>query len=264
VVKNPITESEWQVADDPAWMLNYFRGIIRQHARKLRLFAVACCRCIWPLLVDPRSRRAVEVAERYADGAATEEELRAAANTAEDAHREIFDVVGKVGSTLEWAAVYTCVELPFHSARSVSDMAATPRCLEVRTPRPNLPDQIQLFPCTITPRDWPRSLVQGKWQLTRLKEGVATGVENDIQADLLRCIFGTPFRPVAFDARWRTPAAVALARSMYEDRSFTGLPFLADALGDAGCADEGIHAHCRQSGPHVRGCWVVALVLGKT
>ncbi len=41
------------------------------------------------------------------------------------------------------------------------------------------------------------------------------------------------------------------------------MPVLADALEDAGCADADILAHCRGHGPHVRGCWVVDLVLGK-
>ena len=43
-----------------------------------------------------------------------------------------------------------------------------------------------------------------------------------------------------------------------------GLPILADALQDAGCEDADILGHCRSGGPHVRGCWVVDLVLGKS
>ena len=83
------------------------------------------------------------------------------------------------------------------------------------------------------------------------------------QAGLIRDIFGNPFRPVAFDPRWRTADVTALACGIYEDRAFKRLPLLADALMDAGCDREDILAHCRSDGPHVRGCWVVDLVLGK-
>lgn len=82
-------------------------------------------------------------------------------------------------------------------------------------------------------------------------------------ADLLREVWGNPFRPVAFDPAWRTEAVVALAQQMYEARDFGPMPVLADALDDAGCANAEILAHCRGPGPHVRGCWVVDLVLGK-
>ncbi len=82
-------------------------------------------------------------------------------------------------------------------------------------------------------------------------------------ASLLRDIFGNPFRPVAFDAAWRTSTAVALAQGMYESRDFGAMPILADALQDAGCDSDDILTHCRGDGPHVRGCWVVDLVLGK-
>ena len=58
-------------------------------------------------------------------------------------------------------------------------------------------------------------------------------------------------------------AILDLARTIYDERAFERLPILADALMDAGCADEQIIAHCRGDGPNVRGCWVVDLVLGK-
>jgi hypothetical protein len=69
--------------------------------------------------------------------------------------------------------------------------------------------------------------------------------------------------PVVFDPRWRTDTAVALARLMDESRDFSAMPILADALQDAGCDNNDILEHCRGPGPHVRGCWVVDLVLGK-
>ena len=83
-------------------------------------------------------------------------------------------------------------------------------------------------------------------------------------AQLVRDIFGNPFRPVSFSPGWRTDTAMSLARQMYESRDFSLMPILADALQDAGCEDEDILAHCRDpQGTHVRGCWVVDLVLGK-
>jgi hypothetical protein len=88
-------------------------------------------------------------------------------------------------------------------------------------------------------------------------------VPRDENASVLRELFGNPFRPAAFDPAWHTDTVVALARQMYESRDFGAMPILADALQDAGCASDDILTHCRGAGPHVRGCWVVDLVLGK-
>ncbi len=82
-------------------------------------------------------------------------------------------------------------------------------------------------------------------------------------ADMMRCIFGNPFRPVAFDPSWLTSTAVAIAQGMYESRDFSAMPILADALQDAGCDNADILDHCRGVGPHVRGCWVIDQLLGK-
>lgn len=82
-------------------------------------------------------------------------------------------------------------------------------------------------------------------------------------AELLRDIFGNPFRPVPFVADWRTSTVLSLAQQMYESRDFSAMPILADALQDAGCDNDDVLTHCRGTGPHVRGCWVVDHVLGK-
>src|SRR4051794_1819171 len=91
-----MTEDEWEVCADPIPLLEYLGGIrdgalrhaphagaeinrnLHRLGRKLRLFTCGCCRRVWHLLADPRSRTAVEVAERYADGLADQAELRAA------------------------------------------------------------------------------------------------------------------------------------------------------------------------------------------
>ncbi len=80
---------------------------------------------------------------------------------------------------------------------------------------------------------------------------------------VVRDIFGNPFRPVAFSPEWRTSTTVLLAQQMYESRDFGAMPILADALQDAGCDNDDVLTHCRGTGPHVRGCWVVDHVLGK-
>jgi hypothetical protein len=88
-------------------------------------------------------------------------------------------------------------------------------------------------------------------------------VPNPVLANTVRCIFGNPFRPVTLDPSWRTSTVLALAEGIYTDRAFDRLPILADALQDAGCENDAILSHCRGLGPHVRGCWVVDLILGK-
>src|SRR5262249_16297801 len=83
---------------------------------------------------------------------------------------------------------------------------------------------------------------------------------------LLRDIFGHYFHRAIPDRWWLTWGECTvprLARGIYESRAFTDLPILADALEEAGCTDEAILSHCRGPGPHVRGCWVVDLLLDK-
>ena len=88
--------------------------------------------------------------------------------------------------------------------------------------------------------------------------------EHYAQATIARDIFGNPFRPATFDPAWLTSTVVALARGMYESRDFGAMPILADALQDAGCDSDEVLNHCRDAiQVHVRGCWVVDLVLGK-
>ncbi|MCE9560797.1 MAG: hypothetical protein K8U57_01955 [Planctomycetes bacterium] len=90
------------------------------------------------------------------------------------------------------------------------------------------------------------------------------GEEHHAQAALLRDIFGNPFRPVSLDPSWLTTTVLALAQQMYESRDFSTMPILADALQDAECDNAEILDHCRSGGSHVRGCWLIDLMLGKS
>jgi hypothetical protein len=90
------------------------------------------------------------------------------------------------------------------------------------------------------------------------------GAEELAQCAIIRDMFPNPSRPASVDSAWLTSDALALARGMYESRDFTALPVLADALEEAGCEEAELLAHCRGPGSHVRGCWLVDLVLGKS
>jgi hypothetical protein len=82
--------------------------------------------------------------------------------------------------------------------------------------------------------------------------------ETAAQADLVREVFGNPWRPPA-SAPGTSPQVCAdaldIARRAYEEGNFRALPVLADALEDAGCTDTELLTHLRSPGPHVRGCW---------
>jgi hypothetical protein len=98
-----------------------------------------------------------------------------------------------------------------------------------------------------------------------LGERTRSHSERLAQAHLLRDVFGT---------LWRRPRTVAstsskfdvtkMARDIYDTRSFDRLPELASALAEARCDDAELLAHLRGEGPHVKGCWALDVVLGKT
>lgn len=73
-----------------------------------------------------------------------------------------------------------------------------------------------------------------------------------------------PFRPVTIPPSWLTSNVVALAAGIYDEKAFDRMPILADALQDAGCNNDDVLNHCRGDGPHVRGCWVIDLLLSKS
>lgn len=98
-------------------------------------------------------------------------------------------------------------------------------------------------------------------------EDVSWDREEAAQCALLRCLFGNPFRTVPWDPTWLSwhdALLVSMARRMYESGDFADMPVLADALEEVGCTDAAVLNHCRQAGEHVRGCWVVDLLLGKS
>jgi hypothetical protein len=62
---------------------------------------------------------------------------------------------------------------------------------------------------------------------------------------------------------WNATTIPKIAKAIYMERRFADMPILADALEEAGCDNADILNHCRSGGEHVRGCWVLDLLLAK-
>jgi hypothetical protein len=239
-----MTEAEWLGCDYPATMLHFLYGLPGDErrafcqgeigSRKLRLFACACVRRVWHLLADPRSRTAVEVAERYADGQATRDALATAAYPgADDAILQAAEAVRDIAGKAVWEAAIA-------AARTASVQGA-----------------------------W-YAAGGGSYYSGRAVEFSAGAplaeLECRDQCRLLRCVLGNPFHtpapPRPAWLAWNDGTVRKLARTVYDERRFGDLPILADALEDAGCADADLLDHLREPGPHARGCWPVDLLLG--
>jgi hypothetical protein len=239
------TEHDWLNSTDPDVTLELAfvtteeppsRRKLLPSNRKLRLFGCACCRRIWHLLSPDWAKECVLLAEGYCDGLVGEPELKAAFLKAPESLlrlggwdvERVAEAAGAAGETRPaWALV---------AARDVS-------APDGGMPTAELPQQMRRSYC---PDRHDRD-----------------SVERAAQAALLRDVYGNPFRLTSFDPLWRTHDVVAIAQLMYASRDFSSMPILADALQDAGCEDSEILAHCQGEGVHVRGCWVVDMVLGK-
>jgi hypothetical protein len=111
--------------------------------------------------------------------------------------------------------------------------------------------------------------VELEWVAINANGGVDSGTGPF--AELLRDIYGDPFRPVALGVAGMPSGVTLLAQAAYDNRILPGgeldlahLGVLSDALEEAGCTDVEILSHLRSPGPHVRGCWALDLVLGKS
>lgn len=213
--------------------------------RKLRRFACACYHRISHLLPNAAARTTVQVAEQFADGTVSEAEFLKA-----DA------VVRDLATALEprWRASHGAERIALHPTHAALGLAGVVCWWE--------PQKAAWYAASNAHLELPYLANPGV-DVHSKKLGDAELAEKRAQCELLRDIFGNPFCPVAFASEWRTNTAVALARQMYEDHDFGAMPILADALEDGGCDNELLLAHCCGPGPHVRGCWVVDLLLGK-
>jgi hypothetical protein len=194
----------------PTSYVDYQNALRGTSARKCRLFAVAWCRKWMKEIQNPDCRALVELAERYADGLVSRNQLR---RRRQAVHRWAEAGWGTPGWEPSWAATW--------GSWNAAIEAIVPPCPGYANLDPNY-------------------------------------------ADVADEVFGNLAEAPHFSPDWRTNTAVSLARQMYEAHEFGAMPILADALQDAGCDNDDVLTHCRDpQRVHVRGCWVVDLVLGK-
>jgi len=244
-----MTEDEWSRCKVARQMLEHLKH--RPSYRKLRLFAVACCRRLERLVPDGPGdedafRDALDVNERWADGLTTREEGRNLfhhlAMVSDDywrgslPHKTLYEAVFGMG-------LYDGIAAAFEASQQA-------------VARMKLEDSPKGHPVhgSYSSRD---TLFQSLQTPLSIAEEVA-------QCGLLREIFGNPFRRGTVAPSWlawNDGTVEKIAQAVYDGRHHDRLPILGDALEDAGCANAAILAHCRQPGEHVRGCWVVDLLL---
>jgi len=240
--------------------------------RKLRLFLVACCRRHWNLFLDPECQRSVEVAERFADGLAGESELAAMEQSALALRDRIMEEM----NAPTWTGSHHDGLMAFQTADVSSAVCwSLAQLKREQLPLGRSPDFVPTHPR--------HRRIWAGYVPYRVAEAVAYAVqhnlgekgsawevhieaceeENRAQIALLGCMIGDPFRCVSSEPTWFTPSVLAIAQAIYKERVFTDMPVLADALEDAGCTNSDFLNHCRQSGDHARGCWVLDCLLNK-
>jgi hypothetical protein len=239
-----MTEVEWLTCTDPDKMLEFLRG--EASARKMRLFAVACCRRVWNLLNDKRDQKAVEWSEQFADGRIDKEELSAV-------QKQVENEWWRSAMRHRWALPDEEQKVR-HAVEAVKFVASA-------TGRAN-----ELF----HKMRWAANVSMGAELLDQ-----RTSSQPRLQrCHLLREIFGNPSRSVSIAPavlNWNYATVVRLAEVAYDERLMPAgtlnndrLSVLSDALEESSCTDKGILGHLRGPGPHVRGCWVIDLLLGKS
>jgi hypothetical protein len=231
-------EKDWLARSDPKAMVEFVRT--KGSDRKKLLFAVACCRRIWSWMADSRSTMAVEVAERFADGLANHRECEAASAAALAAVEGATRFAGfefEEGDDKQWGEFNAAFAAEIVVRRGGYD-------------------------------PWESAVTCG--YAIEFLTGTPIDAERVAQVAFVLDIFGNPFRSVTINPAWQTPTVLALATATYENRIPPAgtlepprLAVLADALEEAGCDNADILNHCRQPGEHVRGCWVLDLLLGK-
>jgi hypothetical protein len=245
-----MTEAEWLACTNPQLMIEFLRP--KASDRKIRLFAVACCRRVWSSLQHEEFRDAVRTAELFADGLVDRAEMLRA-------YEKAFAMHPKNGKGYGPSAALTACAFPA-PPKSIWQRIAD--ALDDAWWEDEMDKGDRLGPALVAARDaaWAAAHLRG---VSHVLNAPATIAEHREQTALVHCLFGNPFRPVPECGAWLTREVKALADGIYAECAFDRMPLLADALEASGCTNADVIEHCRSGREHARGCWVVDLLLGK-
>jgi len=247
-----MNEAEWLACGNPETMLKALRE--RASVRKLRLFACACVRRIWHLLVSPNSRRAVEVMERFVDGQATEEQRIVAANGAgvlvRNCNARVLPTCGSRGQRF-----------------TASSLLWEPSSATTRWLGGGGPPLLGSWPTGSGRRHRTRTQSPGKGRQVRACAPSSGNCAVRLAAGRLRqTLFGRRLSKDRgerlWSSRWHKPPTKSVPFLMVLWRTHVS-GVLADALEEAGCTDADVLSHCRGPGAHVRGCWLLDRLTGR-
>jgi hypothetical protein len=237
-----MTEEEWLACDDPTKMLN--SPLPQISPRKLRLFGIACVRRIAWLLKDTRTKVVLAAAEAFADGLIASKDAVVVEEAGAGAVAVAYEALSQAAK--DWWNAYEPTSLPPEGAAECTAGQAAAVTLALWAPA--------TWGALEAARHAAKATASRRW------------AERAAQAALFRDIV-KKFRKSQVNLNvlaWNDGAVCKMAQAVYDARAFDRLPLLADALEDAGCDDADILSHCRTPGEHVRGCWVVDLLLGKS
>jgi hypothetical protein len=243
-----MTESEWWSATEPRaldWL--FFDALAAD--RKLRLFCVACCRRVEHLAGGAPFPFLIRLLESHADGLEDQDRVRLGFQSVAAWHRERMQ---SLAESRRGIAPIDEVEVAAQGVIVASGEVSTELSVRDR----------HWYSAMRYPSS-PQRVVQAT--AGTFIHTCPNGVAEGVMVRLLHDIFGPlPFRDIGVQHSWLTSDVLALARGIYDEKAFDRMPILADALQDAGCDNDEILNHCREQGwEHVRGCWVIDLLLGR-
>ncbi len=240
-----MTEIDWQTTTTGAYdMQRYIRA--KASSRKLQLLLCAACRLVLDHLPADRIRPILAGVELYAEGLATLDEFRDVQSAAQLLSQ---DAIGESDQQTPRAAA-------LRALRAV-----------VSNPLDDALHRIIVWVESAAAREAGGGLARA-----------ARGRRHAELCHLFREVFGNPFVSRRVVPSWMQPAdrsspgwlirvsetAKGLAAGIQRDQAFDRFPLLADALEEEGCTDDELLLHLRIPAPHVRGCWALDLVLGKS